>query len=62
VQRLAERLRSQGVRVVLDVWHLKVGGDPPFMESNISDCEFVIIICTPTYAKKSEWAGWRGWL
>jgi TIR domain len=55
VLRLAERLRSQGVRVVLDVWHLKVGGDRThFMESNISDCEFVIIICTPTYAQKAN--------
>ena len=55
VRRLAQRLRSQGVKVILDWWHLKVGGDrTQFMESSISECQFVIIICTPTYAQKAN--------
>jgi len=52
---LAERLRSQGVKVILDRWHLKIGGDRThFMERNISACEFVIIVCTPIYAQKAN--------
>jgi hypothetical protein len=55
VLRLAERLRSHGVNVVLDHWHLKIGGDRThFMETRISECQFVIIICTATYAQKAN--------
>lgn len=55
VLHLATRLRSQGVNVVLDRWHLKVGEDRThFMEDRISSSEFVIIICTPTYAQKAN--------
>ncbi len=55
VLQLAERLRSHGVSIILDQWHLKVGGDRThFMETSISACEFVIIICTPTYAQKAN--------
>jgi hypothetical protein len=55
VRQLAEKLRSQGVRVILDQWELSAGGDRThFMESNIVASDFVIIICTPTYATKSN--------
>jgi TIR domain-containing protein len=55
VRTIAERLRSQGVRVILDQWELKAGGDRThFMESNITASDFVIIICTPTYATKGN--------
>ena len=55
VLRLAERLHSQGVRVILDQWDLKIGGDRThFMEDSISASEFVLIICTPTYAQKAN--------
>jgi TIR domain len=55
VLRLAERLRSQGVTVILDHWHLKIGSDRThFMESSISICQFVAVICTPTYAQKAN--------
>ena len=55
VRTLAEKLRGQGVRVILDQWELGVGGDRThFMESNIVASEFVIIVCTPTYATKGN--------
>jgi hypothetical protein len=55
VRKLAERLRSQGVKVILDQWDLKVGGDRThFMASRIDSSDFVIIVCTPTYAAKAN--------
>lgn len=55
VRQLAEKLRSQGVKVILDQWELSAGGDRThFMESNIVASDFVIIICTPTYATKGN--------
>jgi hypothetical protein len=56
VLRLAERLRTEGgVNLILDQWHLPVGGDRTyFMESNIRESDFVLLVCTPTYAQKSN--------
>jgi hypothetical protein len=55
VRQLAEKLRSQGVRVILDQWELGVGGDRThFMESNIVASDFVLVVCTPQYATKSN--------
>lgn len=53
---LATRLRSEGgVNVILDQWHLTVGGDRTyFMEASIHESDFVLLICTPTYAQKSN--------
>lgn len=54
VRELAERLVSNGVQVNLDQWDL-VPGDSltEFMEAQITACDFVLVICTPEYAKKS---------
>ena len=56
VLRLAERLRSEGgVNVILDHWHLPIGGDRTFfMENSIDKSDFVLLVCTPTYAQKSN--------
>lgn len=55
VLELASSLRSNGVDSILDQWDLKPGGDMTlFMESQIRDSDFVILICTPTYAEKSN--------
>lgn len=55
VRQLAEKLRSRGVRVILDQWELSAGTDRThFMESNIVASDFVIIICTPGYAAKGN--------
>ena len=58
VRELAEKLRSQGVRVILDQWDLKLGADRThFMESNIAASNFVLIVCTPIYAAKANSRG-----
>jgi hypothetical protein len=55
VRGLAEKLRSQGVKVILDQWELNVGGDRTyFMESSIMASNFVLIVCTPNYALKGN--------
>jgi hypothetical protein len=56
VLHLAERLRSEGgINVVLDYWHLPIGGDRTFfMENSIRESDFVLLVCTPTYAQKSN--------
>jgi len=55
VARLATRLREDGVAVTLDRW-AAVPGDqlPEFMNRAIRENEFVLIVCTPAYRKKSE--------
>jgi hypothetical protein len=53
--RLATGLRSKGINVILDEWSWRIGGDKAhFMENNIRISDFVIIICTPEYAKKAN--------
>lgn len=55
VAQLAARLRRDGVDVRLDQWHAVPGDQlPAFMEREIRENSFVIIICTPTYKKKSD--------
>jgi hypothetical protein len=50
VRSLAERLRTDGVDVMLDRW-AAVPGDqlPAFMERAIRENQFVVIVCTPRY-------------
>lgn len=55
VRELAERLVSNGVHVTLDQWDLQPGDSlTQFMETQIGACDFVAVICTPTYARKSN--------
>ncbi len=55
VLELASSLRRNGVDCVLDQWDLKPGHDITlFMESQIRDSDVVILVCTPTYAEKSN--------
>lgn len=54
VRDLASRLVRNGVDVRLDEWHVQPGESlTTFMESNITNCDFVVIICTPNYAERS---------
>ncbi len=55
VKRLAARLRSQGIKSILDRWHV-VPGDPlpAFMETSIRESDFVIAVCTPKYKEKMD--------
>jgi hypothetical protein len=55
VRELAERLAESGVDVILDQWHLGPGQSVThFMESSIKRAEFIVVVCTPNYARRSN--------
>lgn len=55
VKALGARLRGDGVDVTLDQWHLVPGDQlPKFMESSIRENDFVLIVCTPHYKRRSD--------
>jgi len=55
VKDLASRLRQDGVDVRLDQWEVIPGDQlPSFMEKSIREIDYVLIICTPKYKRKSD--------
>jgi hypothetical protein len=55
VREFAAKLRSNGVDVTLDQWDAYPGIDlTMFMEKYIRESDYVIMICTPTYAEKAN--------
>lgn len=55
VLRLATRLRSNGIDVVLDRWNLKLGNDLPyFMEQGLSKSSRVVCVCSEDYNNKAN--------
>ena len=55
VRTLATRLREDGVDVTLDQWHLQPGDQLPlFMERSARENDYVLIVCTPHYADRSN--------
>ena len=55
VAKLATELRSDGVDTILDQWHTVLGDQlPSFMEEEIRENNYVLIICTPSYKLKSD--------
>lgn len=57
VQQLAERLFSDGVHVIIDIWDLQDGQDKnKFMEQMVANPEVkkVLLICTKEYAQKAN--------
>jgi hypothetical protein len=54
VSTFAERLQGEsGIEVFFDQWHLQPGGDKlHFMERRVSEADFIIVICTPSYAER----------
>ncbi|MEI6847919.1 MAG: SUMF1/EgtB/PvdO family nonheme iron enzyme [Chlorobiaceae bacterium] len=55
VADLAARLRGDGVETILDQWHAMPGDQlPDFMEREIRDNDFVLIVCTPRYRSKCD--------
>lgn len=55
VQKVATRLRADGVDVTLDCWHATPGTQlPEFMERAVRENDFVLIVCTPNYKGKSD--------
>ncbi|WP_283695822.1 toll/interleukin-1 receptor domain-containing protein [Clostridium perfringens] len=55
VKDFATDLRKHGIESRLDRWHLE-GGDrlPLFMERELRENDYVLIICTPKYKMKSD--------
>lgn len=55
VLKLAERLLSDGVDVILDQWDLIPGQDVySFMEKSISEADKVLILCDERYVEKAD--------
>lgn len=55
VLHLATDLRKDGVETILDQWHAVPGDQlPAFMEREIRENDYVLIICTPNYKLKSD--------
>ena len=55
VRELAARLRSDGIDVTLDQWHLVPGDQlPEFMERSVRGSDYVLIICTYKYKERSN--------
>lgn len=55
VASLATDLRRNHVDAILDQWEMRLGGDLPlFMEKGIRESQRVLLICTPTFARKAN--------
>jgi len=55
VSDLGTRLRADGIDTKLDQWHAIPGDQlPHFMEREIRENQYVIIVCTPKYKVKSD--------
>jgi len=55
VLAFATTLRNRGIDAILDQWDLKPGDDlPQFMEQNLEDADFAIMICTRRYVQKAN--------
>lgn len=55
VANLAASLRGDGVETRLDQWHAVLGDQlPKFMETEIRENNYVLIICTPNYREKAD--------
>lgn len=55
VRSLAERLTKNGVNVRLDQWHIVPGQSlTQFMEAEVHTCDFVLVVCTKDYCRKSR--------
>lgn len=55
VRSLAEHLVSNRVPTLLDHWDLRPGMDfVRYMETSVRESAFVLLVCTPTFAKKAN--------
>ncbi len=55
VRRLAERLQKDGVAVILDALHLRLGDEiTQFMEQAVMRSRHILIICTAGYKEKAD--------
>ncbi len=52
---LATKLTESGVFVEIDEWDTQYGDDlPGYMETGVRESRFVVMVCTPTYARKAN--------
>ena len=52
---LATQLRNNGVDSIIDQWELRPGDDlPHFMETNLADSDYVVMVCTDKYVEKAN--------
>lgn len=55
VRHLTDSLLKNGIDATLDQYDLTLGDRlPQFMEQAISDADYVLVVCTPTYKEKSD--------
>ena len=55
VSDFATALRKEGIDVKLDQWHLRLGYElTQFIEVQIRQNDFVIVVCTPEYKHRSD--------
>lgn len=55
VLQLAKDLADSGIEVILDRWDLEPGNSlTQFMETSIARAEFVLVVCTPSYARRAN--------
>ncbi len=55
VRSLTDSLLANGIDATLDQYDLSLGDRlPQFMEQSITESDYVLIICTPTYKAKSD--------
>ena len=55
VRSFAQRLKANGVNVILDQWDIRLGQDITiFMERNLQESNRVLIICTEQYLEKAK--------
>lgn len=55
VEKLALKMRMDGVNVILDKWHLGTGDTlTQFIEQSIVRSDYVVIVCTPNYKYKAD--------
>ncbi len=55
VRKLATRLLESGIEVILDQFECSPGTDLTFfMEKSVRESEFVLLVCTPNFVKKTN--------
>ncbi len=55
VADLGNRLRADGVELLLDEWHVRPGDQlPHFMEEAVRESDFVLVVCTIRYGEKGN--------
>lgn len=55
VRSLTDKLLEKGIDATLDQYDLSLGDRlPQFMEQSVTNADYVLIICTPTYKEKSD--------